>query len=951
MKNILKKSIRLSLIFILLGGVVLPVAGQFFLPAKSSAAGQNAVYLKVALSGVTDTSGFNVIATQTGIVNGAQINQNYTLTYTASDGTYITPSGLKYVGNGANTGACALTSNQQQIYQISITATKGSYKGVTTVNTCSYNAGQIYNVPLAVTNSTDFGGIYGTISWTTSAGKTQPFPSVGSTVQLTGPGGKTYLVTLSAKNNGEIVGPAQVLNGLPPGNYTLTATYNPTDPADSPQVQTYTYSFYVKAGPATNVTGTAQNQTQATAEGAQPVQPTCESTGFSLSWLICPIINGLVDSVSYFYTNVIQPLLHVTIPLDTNSSTYKTWENFRIYGNIFLIIALLVVVFGESLGGGLIDAYSARKILPRLLVAVIAINLSIYIVAFCIDISNIVGAGIGALIEAPFKTAGTDVLTLSGSTSFLITLAGATGTIWAFLSFGPLIQFLLLFVLVPAFIVFLAILVTVIVRLALIIFLTLIAPVAFALYTLPNTEQYFRKWWDLLFRTLLVYPIIAVCFALGHVMSVVINETTAGIPTIVKPIAQLLSIIALIIPLVAIPYSFRIAGGIIGKLHDVVTNYGKRAHEGIKGNVNDPFSLRNQTKRNLSNRTLSQRESIVNRGIGMQKSSSAFSRALGRGLSGVAGSGNYEERRSRFNKQAAEMAQAQYGTGGDSTVRALFARQLSYVDDNGRTQSGWFGTGTADINGVAQGKTRPDFAASEVSKARQLYGRDPSSYQAALSYEVGKAANDTDLRRTMDQNLSNLETLGLTSRSGETWIGAVYPLQNARKELKHTRIDSGGYTRNSASHTQEVAETVGSWGLSNMRTSEIKALQEDYTAAQKKLSSSPAEYAAYVAQVKARTGVAPKIETTQDAENIIRNVRLTAGTLDARKQASGSFAMAGEDDSQVPLSGSQSGAPGLVNQEIENLINLTGIRQSGGGVTPPPQNPPASEQDRRDGYL
>ena len=333
--------------------------------------------------------------------------------------------------------------------------------------------------------------------------------------------------------------------------------------------------------------------------------PQCETSGFAFSWFFCQIINGLSGAIHDLYNDFIQPFLE-TKPIQLSnvqndpSQTYNIWKNFRLYGDIFLVIALLVIVFGESIGGGLIDAYTAKKVLPRLLVAAILINISIYLVAFAIDITNIIGNGIGELIEQPFKDAGTFQLKIGGGTaSFGLGAVTATG-LWAIFSGGALLEFLLVFFLIPAFLAMLAVLITIIVRTGLIVFLVLISPVAFALYCLPNTEQYFRKWWDLLFKTLLIYPIIAVIFALANVLSITINS--AASTALQQPIAQLLSVIALFVPLFLIPYSFRIAGGMLGRVHELATETGKRAHGGIVGSERDPGSWRNKTRRKLSQR-------------------------------------------------------------------------------------------------------------------------------------------------------------------------------------------------------------------------------------------------------------------------------------------------------------------------------------------------------------
>ena len=140
----------------------------------------------------------------------------------------------------------------------------------------------------------------------------------------------------------------------------------------------------------TNVSGSTGSS------GAIGDSATCEAHGgFSIAWIICPIVNGLAGAFDTVFKVVVLPLLQTgAIDVSNTSNTYLVWSNFRLYANILLVLVLLVVVFGQSIGGGLIDAYSAKKIIPRLLIAAIAINLSIYIVALAVDITNIVGQGI-----------------------------------------------------------------------------------------------------------------------------------------------------------------------------------------------------------------------------------------------------------------------------------------------------------------------------------------------------------------------------------------------------------------------------------------------------------------------------------------------------------------------------------------------------------------------------
>jgi hypothetical protein len=324
----------------------------------------------------------------------------------------------------------------------------------------------------------------------------------------------------------------------------------------------------------------------------------CESTGFSLAWILCPIINLMSTSIDGIYSNLIKPLLETSpLSLSTqNNPQYDVWSQFRILGDVFLVIALLVIVFGQSLGGGLIDAYSAKKILPRILAAAVLINLSYYIVALAVDVSNIIGGGIQSLILTPFHLSHEEIRVGGFSSGLGLAAIFATGGgIWAFVAAGGILDFLpafALFILLPFILIILAILAVVIFRQGLILLLLLMSPVAFALYCLPNTEQYFRKWWDLLLKTLLVYPIIAILFAMGNVFAITItrSQTTYG------PLTALLGVISLFVPLFLIPFAFKLAGGVLGRMHEIISTGGKRAVEGIKGNPNDSSSFRNRAK-------------------------------------------------------------------------------------------------------------------------------------------------------------------------------------------------------------------------------------------------------------------------------------------------------------------------------------------------------------------
>jgi hypothetical protein len=311
----------------------------------------------------------------------------------------------------------------------------------------------------------------------------------------------------------------------------------------------------------------------------------CEGSG-PLSWLLCGVIGGLQDLVGNLYDHVIQPLLE-TAPLSTEdvdkNGIFQAWKNFRVYGDVFLVIGILVIVFGESIGGGLIDAYTAKKVLPRLLIAAVLINLSFYIVAILVDIMNITGRGMMALITAPFGDlpSGFNLdFGVAGGVGLAAILGGALVFTAAGVS-GAFLSWFFLVILLPMALLMLAILATVLIRHALIIFLVIISPFAFALYCLPNTEKYFRQWWEMLFKTLLVYPIIAALFAMGKVSAYLISNLEGSVLT--GGIGDIIAVVALFVPLLLIPFAFKIAGGVLGRAFDAVDGVRARGNKYSEG--------------------------------------------------------------------------------------------------------------------------------------------------------------------------------------------------------------------------------------------------------------------------------------------------------------------------------------------------------------------------------
>ena len=382
-------------------------------------------------------------------------------------------------------------------------------------------------------------------------------------------------------------------------------------------------SYFLIISPQQKVSAATLNTPNSTVIAAVDSSVPCEDGSIiykvanPITWIMCPVINGVVSAESSIESFVFALLKTPIIPFSGNCNqdtttgcTFQVWSSFRIYGNIVLVIALLIAIIVEIAGGGVVANYTIKKMLPRVIVAVILINLSIYIVAVLEDVFNILGSGIYDLIKAPFGDSWK--LNIGGISSSLFAVAitvvpaAATGATVAaglagLLSASLLASvglYLVLAVVVPVLIAILGVLITLMVRQGLLVLLVMTSPIAFALYCLPNTEALFKRWWNLLLRTLVVYPVIVLLICMSQVMGIIFSHLGA---TSTLGGTKLMAIVAIAAPLFLIPFGFRMAGGVIGNVANGVRTMGNRLATGIQGNRNDPNSRINRARANMNN--------------------------------------------------------------------------------------------------------------------------------------------------------------------------------------------------------------------------------------------------------------------------------------------------------------------------------------------------------------
>ena len=350
------------------------------------------------------------------------------------------------------------------------------------------------------------------------------------------------------------------------------------------------------------------------------VKKTCKNSGGAkaLGWVICPILEWVSDAVDGVYNEYVEPNLQLSPQLfanqDGTSGTREAWETFRNFANIAFIILLLVVIFSQLTGVG-IDNYGIKKILPKLIVAAILINLSYLICMVLVDLSNIVGSGIRSLFSSlgagvdgmsfgidGGSTAGDSNFTLESTAITGVGILAAIGTVGAIFA-NPAILLSLLVSAIGVFISIFFLFILLAAREAAIIVLVILSPLAFVCYMLPNTKKLFDKWWKFFEGLLLVYPIIGLLVGGGDYVSRLLMNTGFADPAQGGSfITAFTAMIVGIIPIFFIPMVLKGSFAAMGKVGGMLTGLGARARGAATGAMRRTEGFQNAQKVGLERR-------------------------------------------------------------------------------------------------------------------------------------------------------------------------------------------------------------------------------------------------------------------------------------------------------------------------------------------------------------
>ncbi len=412
----------------------------------------------------------------------------------------------------------------------------------------------------------------------------------------------------------------------------------------------------------------------------------CDITG--VGWIVCPTMifmsNMFDGALEYIGSNFLQ------VEPQALKDAEPYWRVFLNFANGLFIFVFLVVIFSQISGLG-INNYGIKKILPKLIVAALLINVSFYICQILVDASNIVGFSISELLQLPIAAENqtlSDSASISGAQAVTLTVIAGTAAGVALYVALPMLGGALLAGLVAL----VSVVFILIARKALIILLVVISPLAFLALVLPNTEKLFQKWKSLMTSLLLLFPIIGLLFGGSSVAAAILQGGDSG------TMGKIAALVVMSIPLFATYPLLKGALNATGKLGATINGMSQKSIAGARkmGEESKAGQL-GKLERERRSRVKAQAQAGVYKGRNPLRRLQAVTN---RGVNRV--TGDYGRRSSELgmemiDKEEAEMAKREFEykyennavaalSSDNAKVQALAAEALSGKGEWGANQ-------------------------------------------------------------------------------------------------------------------------------------------------------------------------------------------------------------------------------------------------------------------------
>lgn len=570
-------------------------------------------------------------------------------------------------------------------------------------------------------------------------------------------------------------------------------------------------------------------------------QSTCYGDNPEMGWFACPLADDLSNLITYLYEHLIEEwLIYPPQALEQTSNagkvTFKVWSDIRNIANALFIVYLLLIIFSQ-ISGWQIQQYGIKKALPRAVVMIIIVNLSYLVCQGAVDISNILGSGVGGI----FKTLNQTVVlsaegssAVSGTGGLLALIVVLVGVIIAAFFFGPAFLLPILFALIGAGVTIFFTFIMLVVRQALMTGLVIISPIAIACAVLPGTEKLYKKWFGLFKGLIFTYPIAAF---------LVYGGSFAG-RLVVKSMGEdnfvsgLIGIAVVVVPPCFLP---KITTSSVAAIDGAILRMRQRVTGGAQnavGNSRMADKMRRQTQKRKVERasgTHIRRDGtvVMRRHFRTKHMNDHLADAQGLGAR-IGDTYNYRDARFRRNtldeqliseantrldrqgSMTSEQLANMLGTTEDPAMDAAITRRLRQQGDNGRDALA-NRIGQLEATGGAQAETALTNIAGELNRGReQLKNEDMvmSDWARDVTTNGVAAAGRLSTRQLTNDQVNR--TTGASFRTMDTRAVDNY--------LNQIRQNSGTHA---AAHVQQsVRDLLSSSNASELSVEKRRMLEQ-----------------------------------------------------------------------------------------------------------------------------
>ena len=299
-----------------------------------------------------------------------------------------------------------------------------------------------------------------------------------------------------------------------------------------------------------------------------------------IGWLVCPVMNFVagINDAAYSAISGFLDIKPAILSDGNNSGAKQGWDFFRNIANAIFAVIFLWIIFSQISNVG-VSNYGIKKILPRLIIGALLVNLSYYLCQIFVDLSNILGHTLKDALESGAGEIGANSEATGLGSKIIAKILGLTGAgLFIALAVG-------LPTLAAGFLAIMTVFIILVVRQAGIILLIAMSPIAFAAWLLPNTEDLFKKWMKMFRGLLLVFPIISLLYGAGKLAGAVLASNATVDPNNPDETMQLVALAATTMPLIATPFVLQNSLSSLGSIGAKIGKMSANAHSRFAGNV------------------------------------------------------------------------------------------------------------------------------------------------------------------------------------------------------------------------------------------------------------------------------------------------------------------------------------------------------------------------------